>query len=447
MAQPPTDLQIAVSELTVKKFEYDRLWRYYDGDTLLAFSQEDVLRIFGSGNIRISENWCSVVVNSVLDRMELRTPVVSNDDAMTATLRDLWEMTGLIDDEYSIHEDIAVTGETFVIAWPDDDGNVQAFHNDARLCHVEYDKENPHRIRFGSKWWATDDGVRLTLYYPDRLEYYVTKRTFTKGETPEAKAFEPLGEEPIADNPYGMCMFHFRSNRRKPISQLNDAWPIQDMVNDAIVNMVIAGKYGAFPQRFVISTAGITGLKSSPGTIWDLVAADKDMQATAAGQFQAADLSNYTKVIDRFTTSLGAITRTPKHYFFSQGGDPSGEALITMESPLNKKVARLEQTLTPTWRDLAAFLLLLNGTAVASQDIEAEYMPSETQQPRTTAEIRELSVRAGMPLTTTLRDEGWTDEQLAQMDADKEAERVQSANYADAVLGQAQRNFDGGAVG
>ena len=67
-------------------------------------------------------------------------------------------------------------------------------------------------------------------------------------------------------------------------------------------------------------------------------------------------------------------------------------------------------------------------------------------QPKTTAEIRELSVRAGMPLTTVLRDEGWDEEDLAQMEEDKQAERVSQASYADAVLSQAQRQFDQGQV-
>ena len=53
-------------------------------------------------------------------------------------------------------------------------------------------------------------------------------------------------------------------------------------------------------------------------------------------------------------------------------------------------------------------------------------------------------MRAGVPLVTALRDEGWTDEDLAQMQADGEAERVTQANYADAVLSRAQQQFDAG---
>jgi hypothetical protein len=300
-------------------------------------------------------------------------------------------------------------------------------------------------MRYAAKWWPEDDGVRLTLYYPDRLEYWATKRAFKTGETPDAKAFEPWGEEPVMVNPYGQIpVFHFRSNKRKPTSQLANVIEVQDMVNKLIADMMVAAEFGAFRQRYVISQAGIANLQNNPNAIWDLVAADKDSQPTSVGEFQPTPLQNYLDAINRFTATVGILSSTPRHYFYTQGGDPSGEALIVMESPLNHKVERLQGTLEPTWRDLGSFMLLLAGQLVPSQRIWANYEEPETVQPKTTAEIRELSVRAGMPLTTVLRDEGWTEAELAQMDADKEAERVQQASYADAVLSQAQRQFDQG---
>jgi hypothetical protein len=442
-----SDLQCAVTALTAKQRRYSALYAYYDGSQPLVYSSAKLKEIFSGLDARFTQNWCAVVVDSVLDRLELRDLVVSDDDATTALLRSLREQSGLVDDEYSIHEDVCVTGEAFVLAWPDDAGMIQAFQNDARLCHAEYDGDNPRKMRFAAKWWPEDDGVRLTMYYPDRMEYWTTKRILKTSETPDAKAFEPWGEEPVMVNPYGQIpVFHFRSNKRKPQSQLANVIEVQDMVNKLIADMMVAAEFGAFRQRYVISQAGIVNLQNNPNAIWDLVAADKDSQPTQVGEFQPTDLANYLGAINNFTSTIGIITRTPKHYFYSQGGDPSGEALIAMEAPLNHKVERLQGALEPTWRDLAAFLLILAGQSVPSQAIWANYEEPETQQPRTQAEIRELSVRAGMPLTTVLRDEGWTEADLAQMDADKEAERVQQASYADAVLSQAQRQFDAGSV-
>lgn len=445
----PTDLQIAVNVLAAKKPRYDTLYAYYDGFQPLRYSSEKLREIFSGLDARFTENWCGVVVDSVLDRLALRDVTAQNDDATTALLQALREQTGLVDDEYSIHEDVAVVGEAFVLAWPNEDGTIGAYHNDPRLCHVQYDSADPRRIAWGAKWWPDVEagGVRLTMYYPDRFEYYVTKRTYKDNETPDAKAFEPYGDEPVMQNEYGVVpMFHFRANRRGPKSQLANVIPVQDMLNKTLADMMVVGEFAAFPQRYVISQAGIVNLQNNPNAIWDLVASDKDAQPTTPGQFPAASLDGYLSAINRFSATIGTISSTPKHYFYGQGGDPSGEALIAMEAPLNRKVGRLQNTLAPTWRDLYSFMLFLSGAAVPSQSIYAAYEESATQQPKTTAEIRELSVRAGLALNTVLRDEGWTEEDIAQSDADIQAERVAQASYADAVLSQAQRNFDGGAV-
>ncbi len=442
-----TDLQTAVAALTAKKPRYDLYYRYYDGQQPLVYSSEKLREIFSGLDARFTENWCGVVVDSVLDRMELRDVTVPNDDATTELLRTLREQTGLVDDEYSVHEDVAITGEAFVLVWPNEAGGIDAYHNDARLCHAEYDAANPRRMAWAAKWWPEPDGVRLTMYYPDRFEYYVTKRGYKPGETPDAKAFEPYGEEPVAQNEYGVIpMFHFRSNRRGPKSQLANVLPVQDMLNKTLPDMMVVGEFAAFPQRYVISQAGIANLQNNPNAIWDLVASDKDAQPTTPGQFQAASMDGYLAMINRFSLTMGIISNTPKHHFYAQGGDPSGEALIAMEAPLNRKVGRLQNTLTPTWRDLYAFMTLLVRRPVSSQAIWAQYEEPETVQPYTEALITKTYVEAGMPLNTVLRDQGWDEADLAQKEEDAQAERVAQASYADAVLSQAQRQFDQGQV-
>lgn len=446
----PSDVQIAVSELTVKKPIYDTLWSYYDGMPPLVWTSEKLREIFSTSfAARFTENWCAPIIDSRLDRMELSTPTVPDNEDATGALDDLWELTGLVDDEYEVHADVAVVGEGFVIAWPNEDGEIEAFHNDARLCHVEYDQENPRIKRFGSKWWNAADGtIRLTLYYPDHFEYYGTVRAMKIGEQPDAKAFIPLDGAPDATNEWGIIpMFHFRSNRRKIKSQLESIWQIQDMTNKLLADMMVAAEFGAFPQRYVISAGGISGLQNNPNAIWDLVASDVGTQATSAGQFVATQLANYLVAIQQFITDMGVISGTPRHYFYQQGGDPSGEALIAMESPLTAKVERLQKTLIPTWRDLAAFILLLDGMQIESQDIEAKYAEVKTIQPRTMAEIRKMSVEAGLPLRTVLRrGEGWTSEELKEMEDDAAADKEQQATFADAALSQVQKQFNSGTL-
>ena len=443
-----TDLQTAVANLTAKKPRYDMLYAYYDGRQPLIYSTEKLRDIFKHIDARFTENWCAVVVDSVLDRLALRGLTVSDDDAATAALDALREQSGLVDDEDAIHEDVCVVGEAFVMVGMDEaTGAAQAFRNDPRLCHAEYEPDNPRRLRWAAKWWEADGGIRLNLYYSDRTEQYTTRREFKAGETPTDNAFEPLGDEPVTPNEWGVIpVFHFRTSRRRVKSQLDSVIEPQDAVNKLFSDMMVAAEFAAYRQRYIISQAGVEGLKNVPFGIWDIPGSDGQGQATTVGEFSHTPLSNYLEGLNKLAADIGIITRTPRHYFFAQGGDPSGEALIAMEAPLNKKIKRIQTALTPTWRALAAYLLLLGGAPVPSQSIWAQYEPPETVQPRTAAEIRKLSVEAGIPLTTVLRDEGWTDADLQEMADDEQETRVRQASYADAVLEQAQRQFDAGSV-
>lgn len=53
-------------------------------------------------------------------------------------------------------------------------------------------------------------------------------------------------------------------------------------------------------------------------------------------------------------------------------------------------------------------------------------------------------VKAGVPLRTALRRVGWSQDEIHAMDEDLAEEKQLNANYADAVLSQAQTNFDQG---
>jgi hypothetical protein len=81
---------------------------------------------------------------------------------------------------------------------------------------------------------------------------------------------------------------------------------------------------------------------------------------------------------------------------------------------------------------------------VPALSVTATFDAPETVQPKTHADIRKLSVQAGMPLRTVLRREGWTDEELAEMDADAAADQELAASSLAAAMMRQQRAFDQG---
>ncbi len=121
---------------------------------------------------------------------------------------------------------------------------------------------------------------------------------------------------------------------------------------------------------------------------------------------------------------------------------PSGESLKAMESPLTKKVVRYEERFEPTWRAAGAFMLELAKLGIfAPNDLDVVWSEPSTETPLIEAQTAQTYVGAGMPLRTALRRQGWSDTEMEQLDADRAEEQAGTATLADALLGQAERNF------
>jgi hypothetical protein len=438
------DLAIAYKAIVGKQELYNTLWKYYDGDHPLIYSQKRLEKLFQSMTAKFVENWMAVVIDSILDRLRLKSFTVSENEPLSLALNQLWQQTEMNLDNLDAHLAALVIGEAFIIVWPDvdNDGIIEAYYNDPRMCHAEYEQDNPHKMRFAAKWFCDEAGYpHITLYYPDTLEYYKAGAK----EPKSVASFQPE-EPPTALNPYGeIPVFHLRRERRKIKSELENVITIQDAINKLFADMMVAAEFGAFPQRYVISQMEANGqLKNAPNEIWQLWGGDGQSQDTEAGQFEATNLDNYLKAMDRLAQAIAIISKTPKHFFFGQGGDPSGEALIAMEAPLNDKALRYIERFRATWKRVGAFMMKLSGQEVDPLLIEPVYEKPQTVQPYTLSLIRKTNVDAGMPLVTVLREEGKDEAFLAQLEEDKnEAETAQQQSLAAAVI-RAQAELQAG---
>ena len=444
-----TDLQRAYKALSGKRKAYTDLWAYYDGKQPTVYTSKRLKEIFRDLDATFNENWCSVVIDCATDRINLEGFAVADSADAGGKLTTLFQELQLGLEADDVHEAALVTGEAFLIAWKEEGDELpQVYYNDPRLCHLFYDAENPRKKSFAAKWWVDQQlKMRLTLYYPDRLEYYVSRGKHD--HVSSANTFQPLPDDPVVDNPFEeIPIFHFRPERRIIKGDLANVVPLQNGINKMLSDMMVAAEYGAFKQRWVISNGDISKLNNSPNEVWGVPTGDGIGQQSQVGQFDATPLENYLKAIDSLSAAVAIISRTPKHYLFSQVGTPSGEALIAMEAPLNKRVQNHIDRFTITWREVAAFLLKLSGaTEVPLISIQPQFTRPETIQPETEARIRKANVDSMVPLVTALRWEGKTQAEIDQVLKDKADEKkAAQAGLAKAML-DAQRGFDQGTTG
>ena len=451
---PIDDLTKAVKTLNAKSPQYTKYFGYYEGDQPLSYVTTRVREIFKGLDVVFAENWCSVVIDSVKDRINMReVPLVKPDPTLQEQINDMLERNQLFLESDAVHEAALVCGEAFYIVWKDTDGKSEGFYNDPRLCHVFYSNENPRLKTFAAKWWVDDNRkIRVTLYYADHLEYYIAKspipqgggmfdiggelgsRLFDKFVPDGTTVYNPshdLGQVPV---------FHFKTSQRKVISDLKSVTPLQDATNKLLTDMMVCAEYGAFKQRYIISASEIEGtMKNAPNEIWMLP------EDTTVGEFSSMDLNNYLMAIDKLAKAISIITHTPKHFVLEQGQEVSGEALIAMEAPLNKKAQDRIDRFEAVWEDVIVLMASIDNISIKKKDFEVQFDMPETIQPRTQAEIRQIKVTgAGMSLRTALREEGRSPAYIEQALKDKETDdKAKNKTLANAMI-DAKKNFNNG---
>lgn len=440
--QTTRDLARAVSALQAKQGSCAQRWRYYDGDQPLVYVNQRLQHVFRHIDARWSENWCSVVVDSLLDRIQLKGFKCAEAGAQAAL--DLWwDEQDVSADAEDVAKAVAVCSEGFYVVEMGEDGIVHSFENGPHLCAVLYSEADPKTPELAAKWWEAGKQTRLTLYYPDRLLHFVANAQ--RSDISGPNVFMPDPELPEEDNPYGVLpIFHYRRSKRGP-SELTNVIPLQDALNKLFADMMVASEFGAYRQRYIISEVEMdrSKLNASPAEMWNIPASDGEGQPTQVGEFGASETQNFINALDHIASRIAVITRTPKHYLL-QAGDVSGEALLAMEAPLVKKASAYRSRLEVVWKHVAVFVLALQGYALDADAIECVWEDEHTVQPYTEAAIRKTNVEAGLPLATQLRREGWSEKELAELQSDEDQAQARATSLADVAMAEARKRFDQG---
>ena len=441
----PTDLELAYAYIKGKQTQYDLWWDYYDGEHPIVYNASRLKEIFSNIDAQFNENWAGTVVNTILDRIGIERFQIGDDERTGDALAHLWRATGLELDAYDVHRCALVTGEAFVICGVAEDGKPEAYYNDSRRVHMFYEDSRPTTRRMAAKYWeegyGNDKVTYLTLYYPDRYEYYFAPRPWVN--ISNANSFEPA-ELPMAPNEFGLLpVFHVRREQRPSASELTDVIPVQAMLNKTLSDMMIASEFGAFKQRYIISQASPGKLKNAPNEIWDIPAGDGEGQSTSVGEFSATELGNYLSAIERSANVIATISGIPKTLLFETGNVPSGASLRALEAPLVRKAERYAHRWEVSWRRVLQWLLRASGGGeVEETDIDVIWQEPATTQPETDAVTVKTLVEAGVPLRTALRRQGWSDAELDQLADDEADEQASAATMASAYMAAAERNVN-----
>lgn len=445
------DIDQAITNLRLNAERYAKATRYYNGEHDLKFATEKFQNTFGTLFREFALNLCPVICDAVRDKLRVtgfspdaasepaalaagrfgdtdsrsRPPIdAGGSDNVRHVARQIWQRnrmgTRMGTRMGEIHKESLICGDAYIIVWPNENGGAVFYPNKAANITIAADEAAPGSISWAAKVWRTQDKhIRLNLFYPDRIEKYISKKE-VEGTLPDADALAPLGES--VPNPYGVVpVFHFANNAdlgTQGRSELEAAIPVQDGLNKSVLDMLVAMEFAAYRQRwaagieFDIGEDGkpIAPFKAGVEHIW----ISENPQARF-GDFEASRLDQFLKVKDSFRIDMASVTGTPLHYFLQQtGGFPSGESLKKAETRFLAKVRDRQESFGQVWADAMAFALLIEGQGREIRLI-TEWEDPAPMAEREFLENILLKKQIGLPVEQALLEAGYGEADVKAM--------------------------------
>ncbi len=438
-------IEEAIDSFHTNSTRYARSERYYGGNHDLAFATDKFRNAFGTLFREFALNLCPAVCEAVRDKLRVVGFGIDNVGTQAASLPVSGEQAARLRSDISriwhanrmrisageVHKEVLICGDAYMIVWPDASGNAVMYPNRAASVTVTYDDEQPGKIVRAAKCWrGGDKRIRLNLFYPDRIEKYISKET-SEGSLVEAAEFVPFlqsarfsvssatgegqAEACTLSNPYGVVpVFHFANNAGIGAfgrSELDAAIPIQDGLNKSMLDMLVAMEYSAFRQRWA---AGIEVEIDNDGKVVPPFTAGVDhlwisQNADATfGDFATANLEQFLKVKDSFRGDIASVTGTPLHYFMqSQTRNiSSGEALRKAETRFIAKVRDRQESFGQIWADAMQFALTIEGKGSNVQLITDWEDPAPMSDKEFLENIL-LKKQIGLPVEQALIEAGY----------------------------------------
>lgn len=423
------DIKWALNSFRAKRDQYEKAAAYFDGRHPRLIVNERYWKAFSRVFDRLNVNLCPTVVTTLKDRLKLSgfTSEGGSDDIAQKIIEiqryNRFDMrTGLV------HSEAIKFGDSYVLVWADPTGQPVFYLNDARNVTVEYDADVPNRLTRAARIWRPSGTrlVRLNLYFPDRIEKYVSMsnvydavdggvmnlnersfRLFTE-DTDGAVLANPFGRVPV---------FHFANNASISgfgRSELEQAYAPQDRLNKTLLDLVVASEQAAKVPRWAtgitVNQDPLTGKKINPFKNDEFFATDQD--TVKFGEFTPQDITQFIAAKKDAAIDVAIVTGTPLHFFNAVTGEfPSGEALKTAEAPLSAKVYDRQVSFGNTWEDAATFALEVAGYEGVSLD-----SVWEDTAPRNEADVLNNAVsrvtNLGGSKRQAWRDQGYSDAEI-----------------------------------
>jgi hypothetical protein len=451
----------ALRELSAARPEYEKAKSFFEGTVPEVLAGEKLRRLFAGQGRHFRINYARTPVDLLTERTTVQG-WTCKDARQLKALNDAWEDNQLGIEAKDVHGKAYEFGDSYLIGWPDEDlpSRVSGYLHDPTSVRVFYDPERPrvksHAIHFWIEPGDEANGLpegkwhRVTLYYPDRVEQWVSKQAAEDatgnvnliGDDGEYEQYvSPEGEAWPTENPTPgvIPVFHFRTGRPYGRPEHADAYGPQEAINKLLLSLMGAVDHVVLPKRYITTDSALDGppgaaadpfaaavgetvidpegdpaltqigldpqssMSDDPGDVWLMSG-----QNVRPGQFEPFDPAKLIGPIESLVQQMADVTDMPANRYHRGGTTPSGDSQRMDEAPLNNKASDRHAQFGVTWHEWAAYVCLVNG--LGDTDAQIAWGPPIQYNDEQSWQTALLQLKAGVPLEQVLKERGYGDE-------------------------------------
>ncbi|PAN01011.1 hypothetical protein CJI59_13885 [Streptomyces sp. Alain-F2R5] len=363
---------------------------FYRGKHPLKFASDEFAKFHGDRYRDFSDNWVQVVADSPVERMTVTGFQASGQTSADAELWKVWQVNGLDADSQLGFLGSVVNARSFVLVWgnPSDPDMPVVTFEDPSQCVIVYEPGSRRQRRAALKRWQDGNEDFATLYLADEVWKFQRPHLNVDGDKSQQmqdvdealKQWKPreLDEEPNPQpNPMGVVPMVELPNKPSladdPISDVGGVISMQNAINLLWAQLFTAADYASFPQRVILGAdRPVIPKLNDKGEVVGIQPVDLEKFAVdrvmmfsnkdaKIAEWQAANLSMYTGLIEVAVGHLAAQTRTPQHYLIGKMANLAEGALLAAETGLVKRVEEKEIWSGQGLREMARLIALARG--------------------------------------------------------------------------------------
>lgn len=387
--------------------------------------------------------WPGTAVDSIEERCDVEGFRLPGQPEADTGLAEVWQANDLDDESQMGHTDSLVFGRSYGCVGSGDDPEMPKVTVESPL-EMSHEWSPRERATSAAARFYQDDSTgdevlqRATLY----TRFATTWLVLDDGRW----MVEDRDEHQLGQCPVEPLVNRGRSHSRYGLSEMLRIISLTDAAARALTNAQVATEVMSLPQRWAAGMTAadfkdpktgeqLTAWESYFGAVW--ATASKEAKF---GQFSAADLANFEKIVNLYAQLVAGITGLPMRFLGQLSANPpSADGIRADEARLIKTAERKCRSWGASWERLMRIVRQIQSRGV--DDPKLASMETLWRDPATPtrAQSADAAVKlfqAGLASKRqSRRDVGYTSVQIANMEIDDADE----ARTAAAAMLAAQR--------